>query len=73
LEIDGKIDLNTLQNYFIEVQKMNDKKLLVNKLNILQNDKNVIKFSQNDVEIQNKTENIEIRHLTENTELSNDK
>jgi len=73
LEIDGKIDLNTIQNYFIEVQKMNDKKLLLNKLNILQNDKNVIKFSQNDTEIQNKTENNEIRHLTENTELSNDK
>jgi len=62
LELDGKIDLNTIQNYFIEVQKMNDKKLLLNKLNILQNDKNVIKFSQNDAEIQNKTENIEIRH-----------
>jgi len=62
LEIDGKIDLNTLQNYFIEVQKINDKKLLLNKLNILQNDKNNIKFSQNDAEIQNKTENIEIRH-----------
>lgn len=62
MEIDGKIDLNTIQNYFIEVQKMNDKKLLLNKLNILQNDKNNIKFSQNDAEIQNKTENIEIRH-----------